>query len=96
MLKIDMFYRPPASKTLREDYDKNMFVSGVTEVEVKSTEEAYAAFWKGNLHKTDYRGRVAHLWKIYNSMNGLPVQQIFLNIYLTKKWSLRSDLSYFK
>ena len=26
-----------------------MYVQGVTEVEVKSTEEAYAMFWKGNV-----------------------------------------------
>ncbi|KAK3754440.1 hypothetical protein QZH41_009230, partial [Actinostola sp. cb2023] len=39
--------KPPASKTLREDYDKNMFVSGATEVEVKSTEQAYTVFWRG-------------------------------------------------
>ena len=39
--------RPPVSKTLREDLDRNMFVSGVTEIEVKNTEEAYQAFWKG-------------------------------------------------
>ena len=40
-------YRPPASKNLREDNNRNMYVSGVTEVEVKSTEEAYSVFWKG-------------------------------------------------
>ena len=26
-----------------------MYVSGVTEIEVKSTEEAYSIFWKGEL-----------------------------------------------
>lgn len=39
--------KPPASKNLREDMNHNMYVSGVTEVEVKSTEEAYGVFWKG-------------------------------------------------
>lgn len=39
--------KPPASKNLREDMNHNMYVSGVTEVEVKSTEEAYSVFWKG-------------------------------------------------
>lgn len=39
--------KPPASKNLREDNNRNMYVSGVTEVEVKSTEEAYSIFWKG-------------------------------------------------
>lgn len=39
--------KPPASKNLREDTNRNMYVSGVTEVEVKSTEEAYGVFWKG-------------------------------------------------
>jgi hypothetical protein len=33
---------------------------------------------------------------IITRMNGLPVQWIFLNICLIKKWSLRSDLSYLK
>ncbi|XP_020602106.1 kinesin-like protein KIF23 [Orbicella faveolata] len=42
-----LLYRPPASKNLREDMNHNMYVSGVTEVEVKSTEEAYSIFWKG-------------------------------------------------
>lgn len=37
----------PVSKNLREDSTRNMYVQGVTEVEVKSTEEAYAMFWKG-------------------------------------------------
>lgn len=27
--------------------NRNMYVSGVTEIEVKSTEEAYSIFWKG-------------------------------------------------
>lgn len=29
--------------------NRNMYVSGVTEVEVKSTEEAYSVFWKGEI-----------------------------------------------
>lgn len=39
--------KPPVSKNLREDMNRNMYVSGVTEIEVKSTEEAYSIFWKG-------------------------------------------------
>ncbi|XP_028399319.1 kinesin-like protein KIF23 [Dendronephthya gigantea] len=39
--------KAPVSKQLREDNNRNMYVQGVTEVEVKSTEEAYAMFWKG-------------------------------------------------
>ncbi len=35
------------SKTLREDVDRHMYVNGVTEVEVKSTEEAFQVFIKG-------------------------------------------------
>uniref|UniRef100_A0A8C4TKF4 Kinesin-like protein n=1 Tax=Erpetoichthys calabaricus TaxID=27687 RepID=A0A8C4TKF4_ERPCA len=42
-----MFYRPPQSKILREDQNHNMYVAGCTEVEVKSTEEAFEVFWKG-------------------------------------------------
>ncbi|XP_072888746.1 kinesin-like protein KIF23 isoform X4 [Hemitrygon akajei] len=39
--------KPPQSKNLREDSNHNMYVSGCTEVEVKSTEEAFEVFWKG-------------------------------------------------
>ncbi|XP_038563293.1 kinesin-like protein KIF23 isoform X7 [Micropterus salmoides] len=38
---------PPQSKSLREDQNHNMYVAGCTEVEVKSTEEAFEVFWKG-------------------------------------------------
>ncbi|XP_051053656.1 kinesin-like protein KIF23 isoform X3 [Phodopus roborovskii] len=37
----------PQSKILREDKNHNMYVSGCTEVEVKSTEEAFEVFWRG-------------------------------------------------
>ncbi|XP_070759349.1 kinesin-like protein KIF23 [Enoplosus armatus] len=39
--------KPPQSKILREDLNHNMYVAGCTEVEVKSTEEAFEVFWKG-------------------------------------------------
>ncbi|XP_078129944.1 kinesin-like protein KIF23 isoform X5 [Sander vitreus] len=39
--------KPPQSKILREDQNHNMYVAGCTEVEVKSTEEAFGVFWKG-------------------------------------------------
>lgn len=39
--------RPPQSKILREDQNHNMYVIGCTEVEVKSTEEAFEVFWRG-------------------------------------------------
>ncbi|KAK1158045.1 kinesin-like protein KIF23 isoform X4 [Acipenser oxyrinchus oxyrinchus] len=38
---------PPQSKILREDQNHNMYVAGCTEVEVKSTVEAFEVFWKG-------------------------------------------------
>ncbi|XP_074150791.1 kinesin-like protein KIF23 isoform X1 [Sminthopsis crassicaudata] len=38
---------PPQSKMLREDKNHNMYVAGCTEVEVKSTEEAFEVFWRG-------------------------------------------------
>ncbi|XP_061526404.1 kinesin-like protein KIF23 isoform X2 [Phycodurus eques] len=43
------YIRPkgPQSKILREDQNHNMYVAGCTEVEVKSTEEAFDVFWKG-------------------------------------------------
>uniref|UniRef100_A0A8C8A186 Kinesin-like protein n=1 Tax=Oryzias sinensis TaxID=183150 RepID=A0A8C8A186_9TELE len=40
-------FTPPQSKVLREDQNHNMYVAGCTEVEVKSTEEAFEIFWKG-------------------------------------------------
>uniref|UniRef100_A0A673XP80 Kinesin-like protein n=1 Tax=Salmo trutta TaxID=8032 RepID=A0A673XP80_SALTR len=39
--------KPPQSKLLREDQNHNMYVAGCTEVEVKSTEEAFEVFWRG-------------------------------------------------
>uniref|UniRef100_A0A8C3AUH5 Kinesin-like protein n=1 Tax=Cyclopterus lumpus TaxID=8103 RepID=A0A8C3AUH5_CYCLU len=42
-----LFFRAPQSKILREDQNHNMYVAGCTEVEVKSTEEAFEVFWKG-------------------------------------------------
>uniref|UniRef100_A0AAR2ISQ0 Kinesin-like protein n=1 Tax=Pygocentrus nattereri TaxID=42514 RepID=A0AAR2ISQ0_PYGNA len=39
--------KPPQSKILREDQNHNMYVAGCTEVEVKSTEEAFEVFWRG-------------------------------------------------
>ncbi|XP_024055321.2 kinesin-like protein KIF23 isoform X4 [Terrapene carolina triunguis] len=40
-------FMPPQSKVLREDQNHNMYVIGCTEVEVKSTEEAFEVFWRG-------------------------------------------------
>ena len=56
-VQLDPFNRPrpPQSRRLREDRSKNMFVYGVTEVEVKNTEEAFAAFKQGQ-----ERRRIAH------------------------------------
>ncbi|XP_069622542.1 kinesin-like protein KIF23 isoform X5 [Ranitomeya imitator] len=39
--------KPPQSKILREDQNHNMYVAGCTEVEVKTTEEAFDVFWRG-------------------------------------------------
>ncbi|NWY04963.1 KIF23 protein, partial [Nothoprocta ornata] len=38
---------PPQSKMLREGQNHKMYVTGCTEVEVKSTEEAFEVFWRG-------------------------------------------------
>lgn len=43
--------RPPASRKLREDAAKLMYVENLTEVEVKSTEEAYEALVKGDRNR---------------------------------------------
>ncbi|XP_072291632.1 kinesin-like protein KIF23 isoform X2 [Eucyclogobius newberryi] len=39
--------KPPQSKLLREDFNHNMYVAGCMEIEVKSAEEAFQVFWKG-------------------------------------------------
>ncbi|XP_010626012.1 kinesin-like protein KIF23 isoform X1 [Fukomys damarensis] len=39
--------KPPQSKMLREDKSHNIYVAGCTQVEVKSTEEAFEVFWRG-------------------------------------------------
>ncbi|XP_077425306.1 kinesin-like protein KIF23 isoform X2 [Vanacampus margaritifer] len=39
--------KPPQSRILREDQNHNMYVAGCMEVEVKSAEEAFQVFWKG-------------------------------------------------
>ncbi|XP_054475406.1 kinesin-like protein KIF23 isoform X2 [Anoplopoma fimbria] len=39
--------KPPQSRILREDQNHNMYVSGCMEVEVKSAEEAFQVFWRG-------------------------------------------------
>ena len=56
-VQLDPFNRPkpPQSRRLREDKKKNMFVYGVTEVEVKTTDEAFLAFQQGQ-----ERRRIAH------------------------------------
>ncbi|XP_028823216.1 kinesin-like protein KIF23 isoform X1 [Denticeps clupeoides] len=46
-LRTNTEFIPPQSKILREDQNHNMYVAGCTEVEVKSTDEAFDIFWKG-------------------------------------------------
>ena len=45
------FHRPLQTKIVREDSNKNMFVHGITELEVKSVEEALNAFHLGQKRK---------------------------------------------
>ncbi|XP_039267147.2 kinesin-like protein KIF23 [Styela clava] len=56
-IQYDPFSRPkpPQSKRLREDKKHNMFVYGVTEVEITTTEEAFSVFKRGQ-----ERRRIAH------------------------------------
>ncbi|XP_065063889.1 kinesin-like protein KIF23 isoform X2 [Rhopilema esculentum] len=51
----DAITKAPVSRSLREDADRNTYVVGATEVEVKTTDEAYDVFWNGQK-----RRRVAH------------------------------------
>ncbi|XP_070828181.1 kinesin-like protein KIF23 [Chaetodon trifascialis] len=39
--------KPPQSRILREDQNHNMYVAGCMEIEVKSAEEAFQVFWRG-------------------------------------------------
>uniref|UniRef100_A0A3Q4HWP5 Kinesin-like protein KIF23 n=1 Tax=Neolamprologus brichardi TaxID=32507 RepID=A0A3Q4HWP5_NEOBR len=50
---------PPQSKILREDQNHNMYVAGCTEVEVKSTEEAFEVFWKGEHRNQAFRDELS-------------------------------------
>ncbi|XP_012273994.1 kinesin-like protein KIF23 isoform X2 [Orussus abietinus] len=51
----DVRMKSMQSKIVREDGNKNMYVHAVTEVEVKSSEEAFEAFYRGQRKR-----RVAH------------------------------------
>uniref|UniRef100_A0A671WC87 Kinesin-like protein n=1 Tax=Sparus aurata TaxID=8175 RepID=A0A671WC87_SPAAU len=46
-LRQNTEFIPPQSRILREDQNHNMYVAGCMEVEVKSAEEAFQVFWKG-------------------------------------------------
>lgn len=45
------FIRPHQRTVIREDANGNMYVHGVTEVEVKSAEEAFEVFYRGQNRK---------------------------------------------
>lgn len=51
---IRLFLCRPSPKNLREDATKNVYVSGVQEIEVTTVEEALCVFYKGqdNRRKT--------------------------------------------
>ena len=49
-MKLSSNFRAPVSKSLREDSERNTYVAGATEVEVKTTEEAYEVFWNGKMN----------------------------------------------
>lgn len=54
LIKIIIYYvenRTPQTKIIREDINHNMFVHGITEMEVKSVEEALNAFHTGQKKK---------------------------------------------
>ncbi|XP_035521466.1 kinesin-like protein KIF23 isoform X1 [Morone saxatilis] len=46
-VRLNTEFIPPQSKILREDQNHNMYVAGCMEVEVKSAEEAFQVFWRG-------------------------------------------------
>jgi hypothetical protein len=44
---------------LREDKNHNVYVAGCTEVEVKSTEEAFEVFWRGQKQSWNRKYKMA-------------------------------------
>uniref|UniRef100_A0A8D3ASP2 Kinesin-like protein n=1 Tax=Scophthalmus maximus TaxID=52904 RepID=A0A8D3ASP2_SCOMX len=46
-VRLNTEFIPPQSRILREDQNHNMYVAGCMEVEVKSAEEAFQVFWRG-------------------------------------------------
>lgn len=73
-------FRPPQSKILREDQNHNMYVAGCTEVEVKSTEEAFEVFWKGR-------------WRFSVSVQGLCH---FIHFPFLRNWLVCSKMEHLK
>lgn len=65
--------KAPTSKIMREDTDRNMYISGVTEVEVMSTEEAYDVLIQGQRKR-----RVAHTQLNHDSSRSHAVFNIRL------------------
>ena len=66
----------------------NMYVSGVTEIEVKSTEEAYSIFWKGELIYTQAPQRSA-FWKIQ-----LFRKRLLVKVYVLMLNGFMGNVSY--
>ena len=62
--------KPPQSKLLHEDKNHNMYVAGCTEVEVKSTEEAFEVFWRGQkkrrIANTHLNHESSHSHSVFN------------------------------
>uniref|UniRef100_A0A673MTL2 Kinesin-like protein n=1 Tax=Sinocyclocheilus rhinocerous TaxID=307959 RepID=A0A673MTL2_9TELE len=73
--------KPPQSKILREDQNHNMYVAGCTEVEVKSTEEAFEVFWRGKLilkSKEIFFMKVKNLLFLFQDKSQVNVSQLCL------------------
>lgn len=78
----------PQSKMLREDKNHNMYVAGCTEVEVKSTEEAFEVFWRGQKKR-----RIANTHLNRESSRSHSVFSIKL---VQAPWMLMETMSYRK
>ena len=59
-LSLLLLLRPPQSKVMREDSSHQMYVSGVTEVEVKTTEEAFQVLEQGKRHRRVAQTQLNH------------------------------------
>lgn len=75
--------RPLQAKIVREDSSHNMYVHGVTEVEISSPEEAFEVFYKGQKRKhiaqTTLNTESSRAHTVFN----IRVVQVKFNVFIS-------------